>query len=119
PSSRREGRGARLHDRMDPLGHGAIPWLHRGDRREHVAFPVRVVLAGARGRLQLSAALLHRRPFLGRESLGRLAGGALGGLLRVFRWAHRNLFTLTWVAETSPQFERGSRGLPREPVRAG
>jgi hypothetical protein len=73
---------------MEPLGHGAIRFLHRGDLREHVAFPVRLVLfrarAEARFRLQLLGALLHRGSFLVRESLGLLVvrGGALGGLLR-------------------------------------
>ena len=49
----------------------------------------------ARFRLQLLGALLHRGSFLGRESLGRLAGrgGALGGargaLLRRFLLSHR------------------------------
>src|SRR5438876_1097064 len=82
---------------MEPLGHGAIRFLHRGDLREHVAFPVRLVLlparAAARVRLQLLGALLHRGSFLVRESVGLLVdrGGAPGGLLRVLRWAHRNL----------------------------
>src|SRR5262245_30185143 len=41
-----------------------------------------------------SASQLHCDSFLVRESLGLLAdrGGALGGLLRVLLWAHRNLF---------------------------
>src|SRR5712691_4795164 len=68
---------------MEPLAHGAIRFPHRGDLREHGAFPFRLV----RGRLQLLGALLHRGSFLVRESLGRLAGrgGALGGLLRGLR----------------------------------
>jgi hypothetical protein len=48
---------------VEPLGHGAIGFLHRGDLREHVAFPAR---------LQLLGALLHRGSFLVRESLGLL-----------------------------------------------
>ena len=93
PGFRREGWRAGFDDRMEPLGHGAIRFLHRGDRREHGAFPVRLVLVRARGRLQLLAALLHRGSFLVRESLGFLVdrGGALGGLLRFLLWAHRNL----------------------------
>src|SRR5205809_3570699 len=96
---------------MEPLGHGAIRLLHRGDLREHVAFPVRLVLlparAAARVRLQLLGALLHRGSFLVRESVRLLVdrGGALGGLLRVLLWAHRNLL----IAELAP----GLRGRVR------
>src|SRR5215218_2798109 len=75
PGSRREGWRARLDDGMEPFGHGAIRFRHLGDLREHVAFPV--LLAAL---LQLPGALPHRGPFLVRESLRRLAGGALGGL---------------------------------------
>src|SRR5262249_40078786 len=84
---------------MEPLGHGAIWFLHRGDLREHVVFPVRLVLVRARFRLQLLGARLHRSSFLVCESLGLLVdrGGALGGLLCVLLWAHRNLLILTWV----------------------
>ena len=77
PGFRREGWRAGFDDRMEPLGHGAIRFRHLGDLREHGAFPVRLVLARARFRLQLLGALLHRGSFLVRESLGRLAGGAL------------------------------------------
>src|SRR5207249_6226332 len=70
----------------EPLAHGAIRFRHLGDLREHGAFPVRLVRSrsGARGRLQLLDALLHRASFLVRESREILAGrgGALGGLLR-------------------------------------
>src|SRR5258708_38521034 len=71
---------------MARLGYVWIRFLHRGDRREHGAFPVRLVRAraAARGRLLLLDAFLHRDSFLARESLERLAdrGGALGGLPR-------------------------------------
>src|SRR3989304_6229333 len=85
PGFRREGWRAGFDDRMEPLAQGAIRFLHRGDRRKHGAFPIRLVLVRARFRLQLLGASLHRGFFLVRESLGRLAdrGGALGGLLRV------------------------------------
>jgi hypothetical protein len=72
---------------MEPLGQGAIRCRHLGDLGKHVAFGVRLARApaAARFRLQLLGALLHRGPFLVRQSLERLAGrgGALGGLLRV------------------------------------
>src|SRR5437763_12503849 len=82
PGFRRQAWRAGFDDRMEPLGHGAIRFPHRRDLREHVAFPVRLVLVRARGRLQLLAALLHRGPFLVRESLGLLVdrGSAPGGL---------------------------------------
>src|SRR5436853_2778910 len=74
PGSRREGWRAGFDDGMEPLGHGAIRFRHLGDLREHVAFPVRLVLvrarAAARGRLQLLGALPHRGSFLVRESVG-------------------------------------------------
>src|SRR5207247_4818045 len=104
PGLRREGWRAGFDDCVEPLSHGAIRFLHRGDLREHVAFPVRLVLlparAAARVRLQLLGALLHRGSFLVRESVGLLVdrGGALGGLLRVLLWAHRNLLILTWAS---------------------
>src|SRR5919108_3164877 len=84
PGSRREVWRAGFDEGMEPLGHGAIRFRHLGDLRKHVAFPVRLARApaAARGRLQLLGALPHRGSFLVRESLGRLAGGALGGLLR-------------------------------------
>src|SRR5439155_16029519 len=87
PGSRREGWRAGFDDGMEPLGHGAILLRHLGDLREHVAFPVRLARAraAARGRLQLLGALPHRGSFLVRESLGRVAGGSLGGLLRALR----------------------------------
>src|SRR6266550_7572733 len=93
PGSRREGWRAGFDDGMEPLGHGAIRFRHRGNLREHVAFPVRLLRAraAARFRLQLLDTLLHRGSFLVRESLDRLAGraGALGGLLCIRLWAHR------------------------------
>src|SRR6266705_1842249 len=93
PGSRREGGRAGFDDGMEPLGLGAIRFRHRGNLREHVAFPVRLLRAraAARFRLQLLGALLHRGSLLVRESLDRLAdrGGALGGLLRSLLWAHR------------------------------
>src|SRR2546425_545364 len=95
PGPRREGWRAGFDDRMEPLGHGAIGFVHLGDLREHGAFPVRLVRARAasRGRLPLLEVLLHRGSFLVRESLELLVGrgGALGGLLRVLRWGHRHL----------------------------
>src|SRR5438309_10033505 len=95
PGSGREGWSARFDDRMEPLGHGAIRFLHLGDLREQGAFPVRLVRARApaRGRLHLLDVLLHRGSFLVRESLELLLGrgGALGGLLGVLLWAHGNL----------------------------
>src|SRR5665647_868598 len=45
PEFRREGWGAGFDDRMEPLAHGAIRSRHRFDRREHGAFPVRLVRA--------------------------------------------------------------------------
>src|SRR5262249_4829463 len=51
PESRRESWRAGFDDRMEPLAQGAIRSRHRGDRREHGTFPVRLVpgRAGARG----------------------------------------------------------------------
>src|SRR2546422_8123172 len=93
PGSRREGWRAGFDDGMEPLGHDAIRFRHLGDLREHVAFPVRLGRArtAARRRLQLLDTLFHRRSFLVRESLDRLAGpaGALGGLPCIRLWAHR------------------------------
>src|SRR6266704_6242464 len=93
PGSRRQGWRAGFDDGMEPLGHDAIRFRHPGDLREHVAFPVRLLRAraAARFRLQLLDTLLHRRSFLVRESLDRLAGpaGALGGLPCIRLWAHR------------------------------
>src|SRR2546425_8890688 len=98
PGSRREGWRAGFDDGMEPLGHGAIRFPHLGDLREHGAFPIRLVRARAaiRGRLPLLEILLHRGSFLVRECLELLLdrGGALGGLLRVLRWAHRHLLNL-------------------------
>jgi hypothetical protein len=69
---------------MEPLGHGAIRFLHLGDLREHVVFAVRLARTwSAARRLELLGALLHRCSFLVRESLGRLAGGARSGRRRV------------------------------------
>src|SRR5204862_4962632 len=39
PEFWRENWRARLDDGMEPLGHGAIRYLHLGDLREHLAFP--------------------------------------------------------------------------------
>src|SRR5512135_3315366 len=85
PGSGREGWRAGFDDGMEPLGHGAIRFRHLGDLREHVVFSVRLARAraAARGRLQLLGALTHRSSLLVRESLGCLAGGALGRILRV------------------------------------
>jgi hypothetical protein len=47
PGFRREGWRAGFDDRMEPLGHGTIRFLHRRDRRECGAFPVRLVLVRA------------------------------------------------------------------------
>src|SRR5947209_7954065 len=98
PGSRRQGWRAGFDDGIEPLGQGAIPCRHLGDLRAHVTFPVRLAraLAAARLRLQLLGALLHRGPFLVRESLGLLVdrGGARGGFFRVPLWAHRNLLML-------------------------
>jgi hypothetical protein len=64
-------------DSVKSLGHGAIRFLHLGDLREHIVFPVRFVCAPAAacGRLQLLRALPHRGSFLVRESLRLLSGG--------------------------------------------
>src|SRR2546429_5123786 len=95
PGPRREAWRAGFDNRVEPLGHRAIRLPHLGDLREDGAFPVRPVRAraAARGCLPLLEVLLHRGSFLVRESLDLLLdhGGALGGLLRVLRWAHRNL----------------------------
>src|SRR5437763_17098992 len=83
---------------MEPLGHGAIRSLHLGDLREHIALAVRLARAGAAEplRLQLLDTLLHRSPFLGRESLRLLAwrGDERGALLGVPLWAPVNLLGL-------------------------
>src|SRR5580765_7886305 len=50
---------------MDALGHRPISLRHLGDLRAHVALSLLL----ARGGLQLTGALPHRGPFLGRESL--------------------------------------------------
>src|SRR5881397_1167686 len=101
PGFRREGWRAGFDNRMEPLGHGAIPFRHLGDLREHVAFPIRLARAwaAARLRLQLLNALLHRSSFLVRESPGPLVGrgGALCGLPRFLLWVHGTLVTLTCV----------------------
>src|SRR5215218_8985995 len=68
PGFRREVWRAGLDDLMEPLGQGAIRFLHLGDLREHVALPIRLLRLG----LKLSGALLHRVSFLVRESLGLL-----------------------------------------------
>src|SRR5512135_2494400 len=82
PGSRREGWRAGFDDGMEPLGHNTIRFRHLGDLCEDVAFPVRLARArtAARGRPQLLGALPHRGSFVGREPLGRLAGGSPGGL---------------------------------------
>jgi len=83
PGPGREVGGAGFNDLMDAHGHGAIRFWHLGDFCQHGSFTLRPVLAEARFCLQLSSALLHRRPFLVRESLGGFAGrgSAPGGLL--------------------------------------
>jgi hypothetical protein len=48
-----ERAGACLDDLMEPLGHGAIRFLHLGDLREHVALPARLVRARAAARFRL------------------------------------------------------------------
>src|SRR5438132_298317 len=87
PELRREAGRAGFDYRVDPLGHGAIRVRHFGDLREQGA----CVLLLARGRLPLFDELLHRGSFLVREYAALLIGrgGALGGLLRGLRWAHR------------------------------
>src|SRR5262249_10809361 len=97
PGSRRERRRDGFDDGMEPRRHSTIRLLHLGDLREHVAFPICLVRAPAtaRARLQFLGALPHRGSFLVRESLGRLAGGALGrllGALRVGEFARSFLF---------------------------
>src|SRR3712207_6628167 len=57
---------------MEPLGHGAIRFLHLGDLREQGALPCRSVLVRTLFGLQLFGALPHRGPFLVREPLGHL-----------------------------------------------
>src|SRR6266571_1911405 len=81
---RPQGWRAGFDDSMEPLAHGAIRFRHRGELREHGAFPVRLV------RLQLLGALLHRDSLLVRESLDLLVdrAGALGGLPRGLLWNH-------------------------------
>src|SRR2546428_14088984 len=93
PESRREGWRAGFDDRMEPLAHGAIRFPHRGDLREHGAFPVLLV------RLQLLDAILHRASFLIRESLELLAarGGTPGGLFHVVLLAFN--VSGRWAAE--------------------
>src|SRR5213594_1400072 len=73
PESRREGWRAFLDDCMEPLGHGAIWFVHLSDLREHGA------LSLALASLHLLDAIPYRASFLLSECLaGR--GGALGGL---------------------------------------
>src|SRR5918998_4146921 len=119
PGPGREIRRAGLDECMEPLGHGAILIRHLRDLREHVAFPVPLARAraAARLRLRLSGALLHRGPFLVRESrVGR--GCPLGGLLRGLLRAHRSLLcTLFHVlparaAEASAEVEHEVRNSP-------
>src|SRR5205085_7714768 len=87
PGCRGDGRRAGYDDGMEPLGHGAIRFLHLGDLREQVTFSVGL----ACGDLLLLDAVHHRRFFLVRESRVPLFGrGGFGGLLRVL---HRS-FTL-------------------------
>src|SRR5918996_1038194 len=84
PGLRREGRGAGLDDRVDPLGHGPIRFRHLSDLREQFFL--------SRFRLELSGALLHGGSFLGRETLGLLVRrGALSGALRGPLCGHRSL----------------------------
>src|SRR5262249_52494443 len=63
PESRREGWRAGFDHRMEPLAHGPIRFPHRGDLREHGAFPVCLIRARAGARVPL---------------LRGLIGGALG-----------------------------------------
>ncbi len=59
PEPRQERRRAGFDDRMEPLAHGAIRFRHRGDLREHGAFPVRLVRARAgRGAAFFAACLV-------------------------------------------------------------
>src|SRR4030095_4562751 len=83
PGLRGEGWRAGFDDRMDPLGHGAIWFLHGGDRLKCSVFPCCLVLLRALFRFQFFGAISHRGFFLVRESLG-LLGGA-------FTWVHKNL----------------------------
>jgi hypothetical protein len=82
---------------MEALGHGAIRFQHRGDRRKHVAFPGRLVLIRARFCLELFGARFHRGAFLGRESLarrcalGRFRPGLLGCALT---FVHENFLSV-------------------------
>src|SRR2546427_466401 len=113
PGSRREGWRAGFDDRVEPLGHGAIRLPHLGDLREHGAFPVRLVRARApaRGGLPLLDVLLHRGSFLVREPFDLLVGrrSALGGLLRVPLWAHRNLLK-SFLIVVQAKFSPGIKG---------
>src|SRR6266581_6070156 len=96
PGLWRERWRAGFDDRMEPLSHGAIRFPHRGNLREYVAFPVRLV------RLQLVGALPHRGSYLGRESLGGLLRGLLG--------AHRNILMLTLGRVMPAPARCGGRG---------
>src|ERR1700694_5105010 len=58
PESRREGWRAGFDDRMEPLAQGAVRFRHRGDLREHGAFPVRLVRARAGARSRILRGLL-------------------------------------------------------------
>ena len=86
PGSGRQGWRGGFDDRMEPLAQGAIRFRHRGDRREHFAFPVGLLRTwtAARIRLQFPGSLLHCPSLLIRESAGRLPdrGCAPGGLPR-------------------------------------
>ena len=68
PESRREGWRAGFDDRMEPLAQGAIRFRHRGDLREHGAFPVRLVRARAAAPLRLQ--LLEPSLIASRSSSG-------------------------------------------------
>src|SRR6185437_5027042 len=63
PRSRRQRWRGGLDDRMDSLGHGPVGLRQLGDLLEDVLLAVRLAA------FELSGALLHRGPFLGRESL--------------------------------------------------
>src|SRR5262249_18445153 len=97
PGPRREIGRAGRHDRVQPFGHGPIRFLHRGDPREPIAFPVGPALARTRFRLQLLGTSLQRGPFVGRESLVPLTSRAraVGGVLSVLASAHTYLLH-TW-----------------------
>src|SRR5262245_34210201 len=96
PGSRREGWRAGFDDGVKPLGHSAIRFLHLGNLREHVVFPVSLARARAAacGRLQLFCALPHRGSFLIRKSLRLLSARVRvpRGLLRAILVGSHRVF---------------------------